>query len=255
MLDQLNPEAILVEHLGYLERAARAMCRSTGLHGPDAEDFVSWLKIKLIENDYAIIRKFRGESKITTYLAMVVSRQLSGYLREQRGRWRPSAAAERMGPPAAELEKLVYEGYTLAQAGEKLRTEGRTTLSDLELARLLGQLPGRQPLRPREASADTVLEAEGSSRADDRVDAAEARARHDDFVGRLGRVLEQLSPEDQSIVRLYFQEGYSAADVARALLLDQKRLYRRIPKLRERLRELLEREGVSGPTFLEREDP
>ncbi len=256
MLDQLNPEAIFVEHLGYIEKVAFRLCRHSGLHGPDAEDFVSWLKIRLMEDDYAAIRKFRGDARITTYLATLVTRQLFAYLRETRGRWRPSAAAERLGPPADELEELVYrQGYTLAQAGEKLRTEGRTTLTDLELARLLEQLRERSPMRPTEVPSDAVLETEGPSRADDRVNEAEAQARHSDFMERLNRVLAQLTPEEQNIVRLYFQEGYSVADVARALGLDQKRLYRHIPKLKERMRELLQREGITGLTFLEREDP
>jgi RNA polymerase sigma factor (sigma-70 family) len=256
MLDQLNPEAVLVEHLGFIQKVAFITCRQSGLQGADAEDFVSWLKIRLMEDDYAVIRKFRGDAKITTYLSAVVTRQLFAYLREQHGRWRPSVFAERLGPPADELEELVYrEGFTLAQAGEKLRTEGRTTLSDLELARLLEQLPERQPLRPMEVSQETVAESEDLSRADDRVNAAEERVQRGAFHERLARVLEQLTPEEQVVVRMYFQEDYSVADVARALNVDQKPLYRRIPRLRERLRELLESEGISGPTFLEREDP
>lgn len=255
MLDQLNPEAILVEHLGYIEKVAFVTCRQSGLHGADAEDFASWLKIRLMEDDYAVIRKFRGESKITTYLGMVVTRQLFAYLREVRGRWRPSAAAERLGPPADELEELVYrEGYTVAQAGEKLRTGGRTALSDLELARLLDQLPHRQPLRLTEVSSEALPETEGTMQADDRVTAAEAQAQQGELAERLARVLDQFTPEERVIIRMYFQEGYSVADVARALEVDQKPLYRRIPRLKERLRELLEREGISGPTFLERED-
>ncbi|HEX6042473.1 sigma-70 family RNA polymerase sigma factor [Longimicrobium sp.] len=256
MLDQLNPEAILVEHLEYLGKVAFKLCRNSGIQGADAEDFVTWLKIRLIENEYAVIRKFRGESGIKTYLTTVVTRQLFAYLREQRGRWRPSAAAERLGPPADELERLVHhDGYSLAQAGEKLRTEGLTTLSDTELARLLAQIPDRDPLRPREVSSDAVLESADAARADDRVAAAEAQARHDDLRRRVQRVLQQLSPEEQNIVRLYFQEGCSAADVARALNVDQKPLYRRIPRLKQRLLELLEREGISGGSFLDREDP
>jgi RNA polymerase sigma factor (sigma-70 family) len=267
MLDQLNPEAILVEHLGYIEKFATTTCRQNGLHGADAEDFISWLKIRLIENDFAVIRKFRGESKITTYLSMVVTRQLYAYLREQHGRWRPSAAAEKLGPPADALEELVYrDGYSLPQAAEKLRTEGRTSLSDPELAHLLARLPERQPMRPKEVSLDRqpmspgeessapVIEPEASARADDLVNEAETRERHGDFHERLARVMAQLTPEERFIVRLYFQEDHSVADVARALKVDQKPLYRRIPRIRERLRQLLEREGISSPDFLARED-
>lgn len=267
MLDQLKPEAILVEHFGYVEKYAFVVCGQNGLRGADAEDFISWLKIRLMEDDYAVIRKFRGESKITTYLSMVVTRQLYAYLREQHGRWRPSAAAERLGPPAGELEELIYrDGYTRDQAAEKLRTEGRTDLTDLELARLLEQLPERQPMRPKEVplerpSTDSRegaplprVEPESSSQADDRVLDAEDQARRDDFMGRLARVLEQFTPEERLVIRLHFMEGYSVADAARATNLDQKPLYRRIPRLKERLRELLEREGISSPDFLDRED-
>jgi RNA polymerase sigma factor for flagellar operon FliA len=256
MLDQLNPEAILVQHLDYLEKVAVKLCRNSGIHGADAEDFFTWAKIRLIEDDYAIIRKFRGESGIKTYLTTVLTRQLIAYLREQRGRWRPSAAAERLGPPADELERLVHhEGYALPAAAEKLRTEGRTTLSDAELRRLMAQLPDRDPLRPRVVSADAVVESPGTAWADERVNDAETQARHDELKRRLDRVLEELSPEDRAIVSLYFKEGSSAADVARALKVDQKPLYRRIPKLKQRVRELLEREGISGADFLDREDP
>ncbi len=259
MLDQLNPEAIFVENLAHIHKVAAVAARQSGLHGDDAEDFASWVKIRLMEDDYAVIRKFRGEAAIRTYLTTVVVRMVSAYSRELRGRWRPSAAAERLGPPADELEKLVHrDGYSLTQAGEKLRTEGRTALSNRELAELLAQLPQRQPLRPTEVSSESLLdEAEGSSRADERVAAAEARAARGELLARVGRALEHLTPEERMIVRLHFQENYSVADVARALRLDQKPLYRRIPKLKERLRELLEREGVSGPVvrdFLQQED-
>lgn len=247
MLDQLNPEAIVVENLAHIQKSATVAARQFGLHGDDAEDFASWVKIRLMEDDYAVIRKFRGESGIRTYLTTVILRMLFAYSRELRGRWRPSAAAERLGPPADELERLVHrDGYSLPQASEKLRTEGRTALTDRELAELFAQLPHRQPLRPTEISSESLLDdAEGASRADERVTAAEARAERRNLLARIGRALAQLTPEDQAIVRLHFQENLSVADVARALNLEQKPLYRRIPRLRERLRELLKREGIS----------
>lgn len=259
MLGWQNPEALFLEHLGWIERIADGVCRRRGVYGDDAEDFAGWLKDRLIEDDYAIVRKFRGESSPRTYFATVVTRQFSAYLREQQGRWRPSAAAERLGPPADALERLVYrDGYPLAQAGEKLRTSGHTTLSDGELARLLAQLPERQPMRPVEVGGDAVLDArEGAFHADARVTASEAGARRQDLMDRLGRALERMTPEERMIVRMHFGEGRTLAEVARVLSLEQKPLYRRIVKLKERVREHLEREGVSWATVrdvLEQED-
>lgn len=259
MLGGENPQAVFLEHLGWIERIASIVCRRHGVWGDDADDFAAWLNGRLIEDDYAVVRKFRGESSARTYFATVVTRQFSAYLRERQGRWRPSAAAERLGPPADELERLVYrDGYPLAQAGEKLRTAGHTTLSDVELARLLAQLPERQPLRPVEVASDAVLEAtEGSFHADARVAASEEGARRQDLMDRLGRALERMTPEERMIVRMHFGEGRTLAEVARVLGLEQKPLYRRIDKLRARVREHLEREGVTWPTVrgvLEQED-
>jgi RNA polymerase sigma factor for flagellar operon FliA len=259
MLDRLNAEATFLQHVDWIEKVAAIACRKQGLGEAEAEDFAGWVKIRLMEDDYAVLRKFRGESEMRTFLAIVVRRQLSAYSRELRGRWRPSAAAERLGPPAPELEQLVYrDHYPLLQAGEKLRTEGRTTLTNVELARLLAQLPERQPLRPVEVPSDTLLDgAEGTFRADEHVAHAEAAAQRGELMAGLGRAMERMTPEERMIVRMHFGEGRTLADVARVLDLEQKPLYRRIKQLQVRLREHLEREGIEWPTVravLEQED-
>jgi RNA polymerase sigma factor for flagellar operon FliA len=247
MPERLSPEALLLENLGWIDRVASMACSKHGVWGAEAEDFSAWVRMKLVEDDYAVLRRFRGDSELKTYLAAVVTRHFISYYRTLRGRWRPSAAAERLGSPAADLELLVLrDGYTVAQAGEKLRTAGRTTLSDAELARLLDRLPSRGPLRPVE-EAPAVLDATpGASRADERVMAAEAETRRAMVIGALGEALGELKPEEQLIVKLHFAEGLSVADVARALHLEQKPLYRRVDQLRARLRALLESAGLCG---------
>ncbi|MBD0319113.1 MAG: sigma-70 family RNA polymerase sigma factor [Gemmatimonadetes bacterium] len=248
MLDQQNYEALFLENLRWIERAAEGACRRQGIFGADAEDFAASVKMKLMENDYAAMRGFRGTATIRTYLGTVIMHHLHDQVRERRGRWRPSAAAERLGPPAGELEDLVNrQGYTVSQAGELLRTAGRTSLGDADLARLLAQLPPRTPLRPVEVSAESALfSVEGPSQADERVAASEAEARRERLLLALKRAREMLKPEEQVIVRLHFEEGKSVADVARALRLEQKPLYRRVERLRARLREHLEHGGVGA---------
>ncbi|HEX2211755.1 MAG TPA: sigma-70 family RNA polymerase sigma factor [Longimicrobium sp.] len=246
MLDREAAEALFLKHLGWIDKVASIACSNQGVSGADAEDFTARVRMKLMEDDYAVVRRFRGESEFRTYLAAVVARHLVNFVREQRGRWRPSAAAERLGAVAVDVERLVRrDGYTLPQAGEKLRTHGRTTLSDAQLARLLAQLPERAPLRPVEGKLDKGLDAApGDSRADDRVLAAEADRRRAEMLGALGTAMEQLEPEEQLIVQLHFAEGHTLADVARALRLDQKPLYRRVDRLRARLRARLESAGL-----------
>jgi RNA polymerase sigma factor (sigma-70 family) len=245
MIDRLNPEALFLEHLGWIDKIASAACIKYGVWGDDAEDFSAWVKMKLLEDDYAVLRNFRGGSELKTYLAAVIVRYFYEFERARRGRWRPSAAAERLGTPARELEMLVYrDGHTLEEAGEKLRAAGRTTLSDIELARLLKRLSPRTPPRPVEVGADPLMEAApDASRADERVTAAKADVRRE-MMDALKAAMKQLEPEEQLIVRMHFADGHSVADVARALRLEQKPLYRRLDRLRDRLRALLESEGL-----------
>jgi RNA polymerase sigma factor (sigma-70 family) len=243
MYDRLSPEALFVEHLAWIDRVASMTCSRYGVWGAEAEDFTAWVRMKLMENDYAILRRFQGNSELKTYLASVVFRHVVSLIRAMRGRWRPSAAARRLGPPAADLELLVHrDRYTLRQAGEKLRVAGRTTLSDVELARLLERLPKRGPLRPQEVELDA---APGVLHADERVRAAEAAAHYEKAMAALRRAMQQLEAEDRLIVQMYFADGNSLADVARGLGLEQKPLYRRVKRVRVRLRALLESEGLS----------
>lgn len=246
MLDRKDPKAVFLEQLAWIEKVAAMVCHKNGVWGEDAEDFASWTRMRLMEDDYAALRMFRGEAEVTTYLTTVVVRHFQEYRRERWGRWRPSAAAQRHGQLARELEVLVYrDGCRLEEAGERLRTAGKTEATDAELSRLLAQLPPRAPLRPVEVGPDPLDDEPARSRADDRVLAAETEARRRRVMDALARALDRLDPEERAIVRMHMAEGRRVADVARALRLEQKPLYRRIEQLRTRLRGYLEQDGLS----------
>src|SRR5215212_4670234 len=63
--------AMLLAHLPAVESVIAAVCRRHHLRREDAEDFGADVKLKLVENDYGILRKFRGQCQIRTYLAVV----------------------------------------------------------------------------------------------------------------------------------------------------------------------------------------
>lgn len=235
-------EPLFLSQLGWIDRAAGAVCRRHGLAREDTEDFASWAKLKLIENDYAVFRKFRGESAITTYLAVVIAMLFRDYRTQRWGRWRPSAAARRWGPLAVRLETLVYrDQLPLEQAAELLRTTGQTDLPDRELARLLAELPPRGRLRPIQVGSDPLDDAPAADRADDLVAAGEAET------GRtmVNEVLQRLPAEDRLMLRMHFWEGLSVAQIARGLSVPQKPLYRRMDRALAELRSYLEESGVS----------
>lgn len=246
MPDRQNIEALFLDNLAWIERVAASVCRRHGLAGEDAEDFASWAKMKLVEDDYAALRKFRGESSVTTYLTVVVSMLFRDYRAAHWGRWRPSAAARRHGPVAVRLETLVHrDGYRLEQASEILRTSGETELSDRQLASLLAELPERAPLRPVEVGPDPLQVTPAGESADEGVIGAEVEEERRAAGEALSRAMEGLPAEERLILRMRFWEGLGVADIARGLGLPQKPLYRRIERSLARLREHLEAGGVS----------
>ena len=246
MSGQASPESTFLQHLVQIDRIAAKMARLQGLSGDDAADMSSWVRLKLVENDYAAFRKFRGESAISTYLTVVIAMLARDYRVQRWGRWRPSAAARRNGNIAVRLEALVHrQGYRLHQAAEILRTSGETRLSDREVAGLFARLPSRQPLRPRDVGPDSLGSLPASATADALVDTEAVEREQSRAHETLDRVMTDLPAEDRVLLRMRFWENLSVAEIARGLHVDQKPLYRRIDRLLTVLRERLTANGVT----------
>jgi RNA polymerase sigma factor (sigma-70 family) len=252
-LDARQAEALFLEHLPTIDRLLTSVSRRQRLSREAAEDFGSWAKMRLIQDGYAILRKFRGESAITTYLAVVLSLLLRDYRVQEWGRWRPSAAAQRAGSVAVRLEVLVRrDGLTLTSAGQVLRTSGATQLADRDLAALLSTLPERDPLRPVTVGVETLAEVPAPDSADGIIDAEAAAADRRRALNALEQALAGLSDEDRLIVRMHFWRDMSVADIARALGVAQKPLYRRIERALKTVRVRCVAAGIRWPISGER---
>lgn len=238
-----DAEGTFLAQLERIDRIIASIARRNSLVGDEADDFASWARARLIENDYASIRKFEGRSSIGTFLTVVIANLYRDYRTHQLRRWHPSAAAKRLGGVAVRLETLlVRDGYTLTQAIEVLRSAGIAGPSERELRDLAARLPPRT--RPTEVGDAPLEQLAGSGAADGGLWEGERARGWEAAQGALERALSTLSPEDQLILRLRYWEGFTIAEVARALRLEQKPLYRRIDGNLARLRAVLESEGV-----------
>lgn len=246
MADRDSVERTFIQHLDHIKAITAFVCRRNALRGSDAEDFASWVRLRLVEDDYLILRKFRGDSSLPTYLAVVIAMLFRDYRAQHWGRWRPSAAATSLGPVATRLETLVYrDGCTFNEAVEILHSTGETDLPDRELARLFTHLPVRRHPRPVEVGQEAIAGAPATERADGTLAEHELEHEHQSLMVALAHALDQLPVEDRLILRMRFWEALSVADVARALGLPQKSLYRRIERALATLRTELEHAGVS----------
>jgi RNA polymerase sigma factor (sigma-70 family) len=232
--------------LPWLERVIAFTARRYQLSPQDADDFASRVKLKLIDDNYAVFRKFEGRSKLQTFLVTVIQREAVEFERAQRGKWHPSAEASRGGRVLELLERyLVRDQYSWEEACETLRTRHGVTLAAAELEQLAARLPTRFP---RKFEPTDVLDVVPSLALTPeqhllREERERLLAR---FRESLRRFTAQLPEQDALILAYRFEDGRKVADIARALALDQKPLYRRLDRLVASLTEHLEREGLAG---------
>lgn len=237
--------ALLIEHLGTVDRVVRLLGRRHGLRDEQVADCGSWVRLRLVEDDYAILRKFRGESSIGTYLTVVVTMLCRDYRVQQWGRWRPSATALSKGSIAVQLERLIHrDGNSLREAGNILRSASQTTHSDAELGRLLADLPARPPLRPMEVTPEEADQV-ATFAAPDEILADKERTQ---ALGAMAQVLRQemhlLPHEDRVMLELRYMQGLTIAEIARSLDVPQKPLYRRLERTIKQLRIKLRKRGI-----------
>ncbi|MCA1570406.1 MAG: hypothetical protein LC798_08840 [Chloroflexi bacterium] len=127
-----------------IEQAIRAVCRRHRLLPEDADDFAGAVRLHLIDRDFAVLRRFKGRSRIGTYLLAVITHLGHDWRNARWGKWRSSAQARRMGPLGVQLERLMRrDGLTFDGACETLRTNFRVAESRTVLERMASTLPPR----------------------------------------------------------------------------------------------------------------
>jgi RNA polymerase sigma factor (sigma-70 family) len=238
-------EAVFVSNLGIVEGVIRFVCQRHKLTASEADDFGSEVTLRLVENDYEVFRKFQYRSSLRTYLTIVIQRIYLDYRNHLWGKWRPSAQARRLGAVAIRLETLMTrDGLRFDQACEHLRTNECVVATESDLA----EIAVRLPVRPRRAMVgEEVLEAMPATgnTLDDGILSKDRQAAARRILDGLTGVVQALRDQDRLILRLRFQEGLGVADIARALNIPQKSLYRRFEKLLGQLKHALEAAGVN----------
>ncbi|HUQ80430.1 MAG TPA: sigma-70 family RNA polymerase sigma factor [Gemmatimonadaceae bacterium] len=234
----VDPERTFLESLPLIDRVIGIVARRHALSDAESEEFASWARTRIIDSNYAILRKFGGRSSLGTYLSVVISNLFHDYRNSIWGRWRPSAAAQRNGPLGIRLEELIYrDGYTIREAIGVLQSGG-VMLSDVELTRIAAKIPARE--KPNQVGLESV----------DTADVAELRARYaatpedPEILSAVRGALEQLPVEDQVIVRMRFWDDVSVAEIARRLRVEQKPLYRKLDIIQKQLQATLLSRGV-----------
>jgi RNA polymerase sigma factor for flagellar operon FliA len=236
---------LFLAHLPDTNKVVTHLCRRYYFQTDECQDFRSYVYEGMVEDDYAVFRKFQGRSSLKTYLTTVISNMLKDYLNRLLGKWRPSAEAERMGRTAILLEQLlVRDGHTFDEAVQILQVNRKVEMSWQELARIAERLPARAHRRME--GEERLLElSDPNERADARALAEERAAAEVKALEALEEARKMLTEEDRLILKMQ-GDDFSVANISRILRLDQKQLYRRIQRIHKELREELARRGIHG---------
>jgi RNA polymerase sigma factor (sigma-70 family) len=224
------------EHADAIEAVLAYTRRANLLSADDGEEFSSWARLRLLEDDCAVLRKFEGKSKVKTFLVTVLQRLFLDWRNQEWGKWRPTAEARRIGRLAIELERLVLrDGIEYEQAAQLLvsrQVVGAVAECDAAWARL-------KRAGGRHFVTEDVLElvpAQASGGADP-VEVEQRRLLAAKVVQALHEVLAQLPPADNLIFRLRYWDNISVANIARLQQIEQKPLYRRFDQVNAHIRQ------------------
>ncbi len=213
--------------------------------GVDAGDeFASWARLRLIDNDFAILRKFEGRSSLRTFLITVVQRLFLDWRNAEWGKWRPTADARRVGPLAIELERLIIRDQLSFNEAVETLIARRIAVSRDACEAAWASLPQRPGRRTTDESVLANVPAPGM--ASDGVMANERQMRAQVASAVMVQALAMLPSQDQLILRLRFHDGFTVARIAGLIQEDQKTLYRRFNRLLSIVRSFMTEGGVSA---------
>lgn len=239
----LSDQEFLLHSLELVHKLVRCLCHRQGISPDEREELEGEVRVKLMENDYRVLRQCDDPARLPSYLGLVVISTWHDRLRKLKGRAkRPSSRARVLGPAAIELEKHLGRGETVDVAYERLKHDfPELGCKDFEdLAEKVKPRPGRR----MEGDETLAVLASPEPGGDQRLERREGQARKRRALALMAKHLAELPEEDRRLLVRACAGGVKVSRIARSLGLEQKPLYRRIDKRLSDLRHKLEEAGI-----------
>lgn len=235
----------LLNHLELIQQIVRQTARRRHFSPDEEEDFAGFVYVRLLDDESAILRKFKHRSTIETYLTAVIAVLASDFRNDLWGRWRVSAVATRLGPAAELLERLVYhDRHALEDAIALVRSRHGVALTEAELRVVWAMLPVRQrPFEVHEVAAHVVP---APDEADVHIEDEERRKDIERVESALRTALAAMPSRDRLALALRFDHGLTVAEIARLQGKSAATVYRRMDRRIRDLRSALAQAGVDG---------
>ena len=233
----MDYQRLLLEHLHLIDQLVRTTGRRRHL-SEEQDEFAGFVRVRLLEGDYAVLRKFQHRSSLRTYLAAVIERLSLDFCIARWGRWRPSAVADRLGPVAVLLERLVTrDGHPLEEAIQIIQTSHASAMSPAALHDIWEQLPPRITTSEVGEEAAAGVPSTHSSESD--VEDAERGKDIERLERTLGAAFAAVPDQDRVLVALRFDQELSIAEIAKLTGISVPTLHRRLDRTIKDLRRAL----------------
>jgi RNA polymerase sigma factor (sigma-70 family) len=229
--------------LNTLVSVIRDVARLHRLNDADAQDFGQSVHLRFIERRYDVFARFDGRSTLRSYLTVVVTRLLLDWRNAMYGKWRPCAAARRLGTAAVELDRLINrDGYSADEATELLMREMQSSAAHLR------DLADRLPRRARRRFVDDgCLASTAIEVFRDPIEAREAQLAARRSSVALARACRELPADERRMIALRYHRSMSVQQIGRLLDVNPKQLYRRFDRTMRQLRAAIAKQS-SDPT-------
>jgi RNA polymerase sigma factor (sigma-70 family) len=245
-----DPAALFLRHLEFIHAQARRAARRRGFDPAETEDFEGEIHLKLIANDYDVVRRFRERSLFTTYLVSVIEHALLDFMDKRWGKWRPSSLARRRGETACLVDRLVRcLGFSVDEVVARLQSLG-TRMDRGAVADLVAMLPVRVQRSP---AGEDRLDSVPSPHAgpDSGLEQTERQRVAGILEAQLGLAISRLPTDDRALLRLAFVDRLSIPAIATRWNAKPRALYTRLQHCKAAIRRDLEAAGLEAATVRE----
>lgn len=216
---------------------------------------------KLEADEYKILKQFQGKSKLTTYLTAIISRQAVDMLRQKHGRNRQKERAGALGPLGEKVYKIVFQqGLSLVEVQKDFLRKRLPVPTDEAIQEVIDKIEGPVKIpadtqdiktgflksRDNPGEKDVVVSDHASNPEQTMLD----QTRNQTIDLTLMELLDKLSGEDRMILRMRFGLGEhekpgQIQEIAAALHISPKTVYKRITTILGTCRKHLELKGVT----------
>lgn len=244
VFDLEHPEELLLRSLPLLQSVVSAAAKRWRLEKEDAEDLLSEVQIKLLENGCEALRSCEDAARLRAFLATTVARHWLDRRNHEWGKWRPCAEAKRQGPDGELLDRWISrDGLPLDQVVEKARQHG-IPWDRAEIERRAALFPFRAK---RRQETDEGLEARPAAE-DSPEEALVATERAEQRALALRLVGEETAtwPPEEILMLRAFLRGHTITAISQQLQVPRRPLYRQFEAFFVRLRRRLEQRGFGS---------